>query len=168
MLIQLKKGKDARSTLACVRDDGSRTWGKVHPFFPEHDLTHYAVEGVLGFTEAFFGLVASGWELDDFLLPQTRSRLPVEALLAESIVGVLDMERGLKLSQDADELNAVLADGLRAQGLNAERRISGHELDAIRSLRDQLLARWRDTAPGETLEVPFPPTLALNESVSPR
>jgi hypothetical protein len=168
MLIQLKKGKDSRSTLACVRDDGSRTWGKVHPFFPEHDLTHYAVEGVLGFTEAFFGLVASGWELDDFLLPRTRSRLPMEALLAESIVGVLDMERGLKLSQDTDELNTVLADGLRAQGLSAERRLSEHELDAIRTLRDQLIARWHATAPGETLEVRFPPTLALNESTATR
>src|SRR6476469_3362003 len=168
MLIQLKKGKDSRSTLACVRDDGSRTWGKVHPFFPEHDLTHYAVEGVLGFTEAFFGLVASGWELDDFLLPRTRSRLPVEALLAESIVGVLDMERGLKLSQDAEELNAVLADGLRAQGVPADRRLSQHELEAIRSLRDQLIARWHATAPGQTLEVPFPPTPALNESAATR
>jgi len=168
MLIQLKKGKDARSTLACVRDDGSRTWGKVHPFFPEHDLTHYAVEGVLGFTEAFFGLVASGWELDDFLLPRTRSRLPVEALLAESIVGVLDMERGLKLSQDADELNAVLADGLRAQGVPADRRLSQRELEAIRSLRDQLIARWHATAAGQTLEVPFPPTPALNESAATR
>ena len=168
MLIQLKKGKDARSTLTCVRDDSSRTWGKVHPFFPEHDLTHYAVEGVLGFTEAFFGLVASGWELDDFLLPRTRSRLPVEALLAESIVGVLDMERGLKLSQDTDEWNAVLADGLRAQGLNAERRLSEHELDAIRTLRDQLIARWHATPLGDTLEVPFPPTPALNESAAPR
>ena len=168
MLIQLKKGKDARSTLTCVRDDGSRTWGKVHPFFPEHDLTHYAVEGVLGFTEAFFGLVASGWELDDFLLPRTRSRLPMEALLAECIVGVLDMERGLKLSQDTDELNAVLADGLRAQGLNAERRLSEHELEAIRSLRDQLIARWHATAPGDTLEVPFPSTLALDTSTATR
>jgi hypothetical protein len=48
VLIQLKKGRDAPATLACVRDDGTRTWGKEHPFFPVHDLTHCAVESVLG------------------------------------------------------------------------------------------------------------------------
>lgn len=48
MVIQLKKGRDGPSTLACVRSDGSRTWGKEHPFFPLHDLTHCAVESVLG------------------------------------------------------------------------------------------------------------------------
>jgi len=127
------------------------------------------VEGVLGFTEAFFGLVASGWELDDFLLPGTRSRLPVEALLAESIVGVLDMERGLKLTLDAHELNSTLADGLRNQNVAAERRLTEQELSAIRSLRDQLIAEWHATAPGQTLEMPFPPTLGavpLNESAA--
>lgn len=157
MLIQLKKGTDARSTLACVRDDGSRTWARVHPFFPEHDLTHCAVERVLGFTEAFFGLVQSGWQLDDFALPRTRSRLPLEAILAESIVGVLDLERGMKLTLAAHEVNATLADGLRAQGVIAGRRLSEEELEAIRSLRDQLIAEWHATAPGQTLEVPFPP-----------
>ena len=59
-----------------MRDDGTRTWGKLHPFFPEHDLTHFAVEGVLGLTEAFFGLVRSGWQLDDFSTPGLRARLP--------------------------------------------------------------------------------------------
>ena len=39
MLIQLKKGRDGPATLACVRADGTRSWGKEHPFFPVHDLT---------------------------------------------------------------------------------------------------------------------------------
>ncbi len=66
MLIQLKKGRDGPATLACVRADGSRTWGKEHPFFPVHDLTHCAVESVLGFDQAFFGLIARGWDIDHF------------------------------------------------------------------------------------------------------
>lgn len=41
MVIQLKKGRDGPSTLACVRADGSRTWGKEHSFFPLHDLTRF-------------------------------------------------------------------------------------------------------------------------------
>ncbi len=54
MVIQLKKGRDGPATLACVRSDGTRTWGKEHPFFPVHDITHCVVESVLGFDQAFF------------------------------------------------------------------------------------------------------------------
>jgi len=157
MLIQLKRAKDGRSTLACVRDDGSRTWAKLHPFFPEHDLTHCAVEAVLGFTDAFFGLVRSGWQLDDFTLPRTRSRLPVEALQAEMIVGVFDLERGMSEVLSEQEFNESLDERFRTQDIALHRRISEQELQAIRSLRGLLIARWRATAPGQTLEVQFPP-----------
>jgi len=93
MRIQLKKGRDGPSTLACVRADGSTTWGKEHPFFPTHDLTHCAVESVLGFDQAFFGLIASGWNIDDFVQPGASRRIPFQAVVAEHVVGVLDRER---------------------------------------------------------------------------
>src|SRR5437773_9860909 len=69
MFIQIKKGRDGPATLACLRSDGTRTWGKEHPFFPVHDITHYAVESVLAFDQAFFGLIATGWSIDDFEKP---------------------------------------------------------------------------------------------------
>ena len=84
MLIQLKKGRDGPSTLSCLRSDGSRTWAKEHPFFPLHDLRHYAVESVLGFDEAFFGLIAAGWEIDDFAKPRASERLPLQARLGDT------------------------------------------------------------------------------------
>jgi hypothetical protein len=90
MIIHIKKGSDGPATLACVRDDGSRTCAHLHPFFPIHDLTHCAVESVLGFDQAFFGLVGAGWEIDDFARPGASRRLPHQALRAERIVGVLD------------------------------------------------------------------------------
>jgi hypothetical protein len=79
MVIQLKKGRDGPATLACVRADGSRTWGKEHPFFPLHDLTHCAVESVLGFDQAFFGLIATGWNIDDFAKPGASARRALES-----------------------------------------------------------------------------------------
>ena len=108
MRIQLKKGRDGPSTLACVRADGSRTWAKEHPFFPLHDLTHCAVESVLGLEEAFFGLISHGWEIDDFAKPGASARLPREAALAEHIVGVLDRERALPQPMSAAEVNDSL------------------------------------------------------------
>lgn len=156
MMIQLKKGKDGPSTLTCVRADGSRTWNKLHPFFPEHDLTHCATESVLGFTQAFFGLVASGWNIDDFARPGAGRRLPTEAALAESIVGILDQERGTGRILPAPEFNEALSESLRGQGCQPFRSIREDELVRVRSLRLDLLSRWRALPRGETLEVPFP------------
>jgi hypothetical protein len=139
-----------------VRRDGSRTWGKVHAFFPVHDLTHCAVESVLEFEDAFFGLVASGWDLDDFTKREAASRLPVEAHWAESIVGLLDLERGSGGESTAEEFNRALGDSLRDQKVTPFRTISADELARTRELRDELQGRWEALAPGGTLELPFP------------
>ncbi|HEY5060709.1 MAG TPA: hypothetical protein VII52_04185, partial [Gemmatimonadaceae bacterium] len=70
LIIRIKKKSDGSAALSCIRADGTTTWqqqnGKLGRFFPLHDLTHYAVESVLGFRNAFYGLVASGWDLADF------------------------------------------------------------------------------------------------------
>ena len=156
MIIQLKKGRDGPSTLTCVRADGSRTWGKVHPFFPVHDLTHCAVESVFGFAEAFFGLVASGWAIDDFAAPGAAARLPVEACWAETIVGLFDLERGTNRVFSAAEFTEALAASLAGQTANPFRPVSQSELERVRSLRGELRGRWQALSPGATLEVTFP------------
>lgn len=156
MRIQLKKGRDGAPNLTCIRADGTRTWGKVHPFFPLHDLTHYAVESVLGFDQAFFGLVASGWALDDFADKAARARMPAEALWAENVVGLLDLERGAGRMTTAEELSTGLGEALAKQGVAPFRAITEPELARMRALRSRLSAQWTALAPGETLEVSFP------------
>jgi len=156
MLVQLKNGRDSRPTLVCVRADGSRTWSKVHPFFPVHDLTHYAVESVLGFTEAFFGLVASGWDIDAFGERGAAAALPEEALWAEHIVGMLDLERGMNRSLSPGDFNQALEESFRGKPARPYRRLTDDELAAIRALRGELTARWWALSPGESLELPFP------------
>jgi len=158
MMIQLKKGKNAASTLACIRADGSRTWGKLHPFFPLHDLTHCATESVLGFQEGFFGLVASGWNIDDFAAKGATKRLPLQAGWAESIVGILDLERGMGRIQSAQEFNEALAESLRGQNFAAFRIVTEQELTRVRALRGRLFEQWQALPLGETLELKFPLT----------
>lgn len=152
LTIELKKTKDGRPSLACVRADGSRTWARVHPFFPTHDLTHCAVESVLGYHEAFFGLVASGWEIDAFTLPGAASRMPTQAMCAENVVGHL--ERGVV--SDAAELNAALAASTQDQGHAPCAEITQAQFDAIRGLRARLSAQWFELPEGSTLRVAFP------------
>jgi len=160
MKIELKKGKDGPSTLACVRQDGTRTWARLHPFFPLHDLTHCAVESVLGLDSAFFGLVASGWAIDDFAGRGASGRLPAEARRAEGLVGILDRERAAGQIYGAAEINDLLASSLEGQGVAPFRAVTDGELEGIRRLRDELHDQWLATPPGGTLAVMFPATAA--------
>src|SRR5262245_8645078 len=108
LVLELKKSRDARPNLACVRADGSRTWARVHPFFPTHDLTHCALEYALGFDQAFLWLIAQGWDLEDFARPGTAGLLPLQAQWAEHLVGLLER----RVATDAAGLNAALASSL--------------------------------------------------------
>jgi hypothetical protein len=158
MRICLKKGRDGPSTLTCIRANGSRTWGREHPFFPVHDLTHCAVESVLGFEEAFFGLIAAGWDIDDFARPRAHHQLPFQALVAEHIVAVLDREGAQAAPTTAAELNeAVLASLGSAERVQFP-LVTDAQLRAVRALRARLAAQWHDLPPGATLAVAFPAT----------
>ncbi|HEX5387116.1 MAG TPA: hypothetical protein VFW66_10475 [Gemmatimonadales bacterium] len=153
--VQLKKGRDGPPSLTAIRPDGSRTWSRVHRFFPLHDLLHYTVETTLGFREAFFGLLAAGWALDDFTAPHARARLPAEAGWAENIVGLLDQERARGGEYDAETFNAGLGAALVDQGWPPWRELAEAELVAIRRAHRELAARWQALAPGEQLELIF-------------
>src|SRR5512134_3109631 len=93
--IQFTKKKDGAVIFRCVRSDGSVTWqrqeGTHARFFPLHDMTHYAVETVLGHQRGFYGLVAEGWDLTDFGTPWPRGPLPADAEPTEFIVGMFDV-----------------------------------------------------------------------------
>jgi hypothetical protein len=154
--IELKKGRGGPSTLACRRADGSRTWAQLHPFLPTHDLTHCAVESALGMTEGFFGLVAGGWELDDFAKPGAAERLPAQALWAEHIVGLIERQ----VAGNAAGLNEALARSLTEPFRHGAPILSDKDLEVIDRLRRRLLTRWQGLAAGDTLRVRFPASLA--------
>ena len=151
--IELKKISAERSSLTCRRPDGSVTWSRVHSFFPLHDLTHFAVESELGLQQGFFGLIAAGWDLADFMQPGVAARLPVEGLLAENLVGTVE-----RLGDDLSEaeFSAALTDSLTAQSLPPFRALAAAELARIRARRAALLAQWRALPAGETLRLEFP------------
>src|SRR5437773_4364975 len=109
LLIRIKKKNDGSAALSCLRADGSVTWqrqnGAQGRFFPLHDLTHYAVERVLGHRKGFYGLVASGWDMSDFGAPWPKGRVPLDMDPSELIVGFLDVERATGVSGAAADYN---------------------------------------------------------------
>jgi hypothetical protein len=145
--------------LRCVRADGSITWQKLGSrhaaFFALHDLTHFAVESVLGFRHGFFGLVAEGWEIDETTGKQARGRLPDEAYEVEYIVGALDGERASQAIWSAEDFHCQEAIHAAAFGLREPRRLTDEELERVRARRAELFAQWRAIEPGRTLELHF-------------
>ena len=165
LVIRTKKGADGRTSLSCVRADGTTTWqrqqGAQASFFPRHDLTHYAVETVLGHRSGFYGLVASGWDLTDFGTPWPRGALPKVANLTEIVVGFFDRERASGQMGTAEELNAQLAEFCDENELPAAERLAEQDLSGVRQKRGELFAQWEAVEPGDALELPFDPvTLA--------
>ena len=160
LTIRIKKKTDGSAALTCVRADGSTTWQRQEKllglFFPLHDLTHCAVESVLGFDQAFFGLVAAGWEISDFSGTGLKYRLPAEAHLAELIVGFIDLEYRTGHGSRADDCNAKIREFFAESKLAMpDFAVDDAQLAAIRARRDELFARWSEVRPGDALEVPF-------------
>ena len=160
LLVRIKKKTDGNAALSCLRADGSVTWqrqeGSLGAFFPLHDLTHFAVETVLGFRRAFYGLVADGWDLTTFVERGIAARLPEEAGLAEVIVGFFDVERASGTISTADDFNWKIDTYFdEHETPRPAFRMTDEALARIREVRGNLFARWRALPPGETLELAF-------------
>jgi hypothetical protein len=133
------------------------------PFFVFHDLTHYSVETALGCTDAFFGLLAQGWEITSFQERQPGSRkvrqTPPQALMAERIVGLLDTER-LSGATSHPDFIAYLREKAAGMGMRPLEPTEV-DLDRIRTRIREIFAAFKSLKPGETLELQFPiPSIA--------
>lgn len=159
MLIRIKKNADGRSSLSCTRSDGSTTWQSMKnaqaAIFPRHDLTHYAVETVLGHRRGFFGLVADGWDLTDFGAPWPRGRIPAVSILSEMIVGFLDLERATGALCRAEDVNERLGEFCLTNGLAGPAALSDKDLARVRQKRGELFAMWDAVKPGDALELVY-------------
>ena len=155
--IRFKKLKDGSHNFSCERPDGTQTWQRQPNISPLHDLTHYAVETVLGHRRGFFGMVADGWDLSDFGAPWPRGRMPEDADPSELIVGFFDVERTVETPFTAKDFNQSKSTYDRDHGgRDAAWEVTEEELSAIRAKMADLFRQWRQLAPGDTLELDFP------------
>ena len=150
--IEIVKRTDGAGLLRCIRADGSVTWQKqserhaVH--FTHHDLTHFAIETTLGYEQGFFGLIASGWNIEDATGQGARGPLPDEAVEVESVVGLFDSERGSGALWTADEFAEFAPRKLT-------RTLDEPAIRAIRSGRADLFRRWAAIEVGGKLELEY-------------
>ncbi len=160
MIIALKKRKHKPSTLSCTRTDGSVSWTKLQRGVETHDLAHFAVETTLGFTGAFYGIIARGFDISDFELPREQrpqtlipANLPEQAIQTEHIVNLLQIEF-FNSGEDPDFIS-TLRSALAAKNIRFPENLDQYELENIRSRFGELLMQWRSLGEGETMELEF-------------
>ena len=160
MKVEITKRADGAGLLKCTRADGTETWQKQAnrhaPFFALHDLTHFAVESELGVRNAFYGLIADGWEIEETTGKGARGPLPADALFVENLVGTLDMERASGSRWTAEEFNDATAKFAANGGRATPRRLTDDDLARIRKRRAQLFEQWHALRSGHTLTLAFP------------
>ena len=157
--IRFVRRADGAVVLELCRPDGTSTWqkraGPTAEFFVTHDLTHFAVESTLGFRHGFFGLIAEGWDLDDFGTPWPRGPLPPEAAVVEAIVGCFDVQRGAREPLSSAQCNTSTRTYCAAHGLPEPREVTEEELARVWKLLGDQIARWRATPNGGEMELTF-------------
>lgn len=155
MEVKITRNRNGHGMLHCTRPDGSATWLPLSPFFVLHDLCHYAVETTLGFTKAFYGMLAAGTDIRQFELPKEQRpfELSPEALQAEQIVNLLVIEYAQGRMDDLlDQLAAV-------NELNASRQepavLDIAQLELIRERFNALAEKWQALPENESLVLNF-------------
>ncbi|MEX0274414.1 MAG: hypothetical protein AB3N16_08555 [Flavobacteriaceae bacterium] len=158
MVIQVRKKAQGPNILMCTRNDGSCTWASIHPGMELHDLAHVVVETTLGFSNAFYGLVAQGYDIGDFALPREKrpkellpSNLPVEAHQAEHIVNMLHITFREGRADMLGTLQTLLSEGKMGYPVQlTTEKWNGMIMD-LRELSDQ----WDGLGLEGTLEFNF-------------
>ena len=154
MQVEIRKSADGSGLLRCTRQDGTVCWQKQKRYgvhFAFHDLTHFAVETVLGYKEGFFGLIAHGWEMEDTTGKGSRGPLPAGALEVETLVGTLDAERACGTLLTAAEFNEMVALQASNGSRPAPRSLSDGEIQAVRKRRSELFRQWQEVKEGSEL-----------------
>lgn len=155
MLIRITKGRDGPNILTCVRDDGTTTWAKVQDYFPIHDMTHFVVETTLGIPNAFYSLVRDGWDIPDFAVKGSASKLPPQANLVEALVGRLQRDLIPSAEFTAESFNEEVDAVLDGVGNPERRHVTDDELATMRARLRDLMAQWQALGPGESIELSF-------------
>lgn len=157
MLVTLFRSPDGTARLVCTRPNGTRTDAELGPadgWGPLHDLAHYVVETSLGLRNGFYGLVAQGWRVADFLPDGAGRPLPDEAVIARAVAGTLARDALGSRPMSAEEFNFAAAAAVAA--LRPGQRIPQIPEPLLEQLRAALAGlhrRWLAVADHEVLEL---------------
>jgi hypothetical protein len=154
MRILLTKISDRRHALEIVRGDGTRE--RIELVTREalfHDLLHYAVESAMPTQGGFWGSLASGKSFADLNDRSGASMKEGAATLyaVEAAVGMLSGVVGMP----ADQAFAKLRWYHETQGQQTPKWCTESFVVEVRERMRRLQGRWKATAYGKSMEVPW-------------
>jgi hypothetical protein len=155
MEISFSKKGIRDNIISCRRMNGTITWMHSDIFFIIHDLCHYAVESELAFKKAFYGMLASGTDINDFELPKEKRtfQLTNEAIFTEQIVNLLTIEYNQgRIEKFLDTLNEVCNKDVIRPLLP---EIMQAHLESIRHSFEMLMNQWNLLPEGKTMTLIF-------------
>jgi hypothetical protein len=160
LIVRLKKQSAAGpAILNCIREENTVTFQHTTAYFAMHDLIHLAVESELGYTQAFFRLVAAGRDIDSFgTRDGVKDTYTCEEAWAKSLVGILqwpEMGGGPELT--ASETQQQLLSAF-AESPFGTPNVNAAQIQQIRAVIDCLHRRWAKVRPGDTIDFHFPLT----------
>lgn len=160
MRIRFKKGKNKADVLHCSRPDGTDTWARIANGMMVHELIHWAVEKELKYHNAFYGLLAKGYDITDFErsfsskpLELKGKNLPPEAIWSEHIVHMFTVEHfgGTEL----EDISVQIDQNIKASG-HKGLEISPSDIDVIRQTIGLILGEWNALPAGHEIEREYP------------
>jgi hypothetical protein len=155
MLIRLSKHTGKPHVIKYVRDNGTETWMQADDFFVRHDLSHFALETVLGYKTAFNGMINSGMDIKDFENREKRRAMKVtdEAGYAENMANLF---LGEVLQGNLEDFNAVQQQTLAYSNSEIPAiDLADEKIQAVRKYLRQLLTDWELLSSGQTMELVF-------------
>lgn len=150
MKIIFKKGKANKNTIHIHRPDGSETWRTYQSqSLVYHDFIHFAVESVVHLKNGFFGLLASGMNINDFeeMSKPATETLPLESIQVEFIVGTFQLE--MQDHRWGKDFNENLKTMCELKEVQPPSPLSEEQQSEIRTIFHELWARWKVLPVGE-------------------
>ena len=120
-------------------------------FFVMHDLSHFAIERTIGYTEAFMGMLNRGMDIKEFENREKRLQLTIapEAVFAENMANLFLME----IAQgNLEDFNRTLVQSFKAMGKELEAPVLlDQEIHSIRDYLRKLIDEWKNLEMGKTI-----------------
>lgn len=151
MQIQITRNSGKPHSIVFRRADGSETWQPSDDFFIRHDLSHYAIEKILGYTTAFLGMIDKGMGVRDFEDREKRQLMNItaEAWYAENMANLFLMELTQGQLKDFNEVSRETFAQLQLAVPPPD--LTNKEIDEIRMLLEQLLQQWNSLHANESI-----------------
>ncbi|MEO7530181.1 MAG: hypothetical protein ABIS69_02180 [Sediminibacterium sp.] len=155
MLIRITKNTNKQHVIKYIRDNGTETWMQTDDFFIRHDLSHYALEKIMGYKTAFNGMLNAGMDISDFADKEKRASITVtdEAWYAENMANLflIEIVQGKFEDFNSVQQSAFVSFNQQYPVLT----IAEEKITAIRNYLGTLLLQWNEMQDGETLELTF-------------